>query len=213
MRNVFTLVLLLSAARAYGFCGFYVAKGDAKLFNRASQVVLVHDGDKAVMTMANDFQGDPKEFAVVIPVPTKIERGQIHVAEKALIDYVDAYSAPRLVEYFDGNPCVVYQPIVPKPQAVQESITVGAAASRAKTLGVTIEAKYTVGEYDILILSAKQSDGLETWLRENGYTIPNGAASVLESYINQHMHFFVAKVNLKEQAKLGYHYLRPIQVA
>ncbi|HEV2719288.1 MAG TPA: DUF2330 domain-containing protein, partial [Thermoanaerobaculia bacterium] len=29
----------------------------------------------------------------------------------------------------------------------------------------------------------------------------------------QHMHFFVAKVNLKEQAKLGYQYLRPIQVA
>src|SRR4029077_810672 len=91
--------------RASAFCGFYVAKGDAKLFNRASQVVLVHDEDKTVMTMANDFQGDPKEFAVVIPVPTKIERGQIHVAEKALIDHIDAYSAPRLVEYYARNPC------------------------------------------------------------------------------------------------------------
>jgi hypothetical protein len=213
MRNALTLVLLLSAARAYGFCGFYVAKGDAKLFNRASQVVLVHDSDKTVMTMANDFQGDPKEFAVVIPVPTKIERGQIHVAEKALIDHVDAYSAPRLVEYYDGDPCFVYQPVVPKPRAVSESITVTANAPLMKTLGVTIEARYTVGEYDILILSAKQSDGLEIWLRENGYTIPNGAAAVLDSYIKQHMHFFVAKVNLNEKAKLGYQYLRPLQVA
>ena len=84
MRTVLTLVVVLTASRAYGFCGFYVAKGDAKLFNRASQVVLVHDEDKTVMTMANDFQGNPKEFAVVIPVPTKIERGQIHIAEKAL---------------------------------------------------------------------------------------------------------------------------------
>jgi len=213
MRTAFTLLLLLAASPSFGFCGFYVAKGDAKLFNRASQVVLVHDEDKTVMTMANDFQGNPKEFAVVIPVPTKIERGQIHVAEKALIDRIDAYSAPRLVEYYDPDPCAptpVYAAAPPMQNAQVDRMNVGA---RAKSLGVTIEASYTVGEYDILILSAKQSDGLEIWLRENGYTIPQGAAAVLDSYIKQHMHFFVAKVNLKEQAKLGYQYLRPIQVA
>ena len=78
---------------------------------------------------------------------------------------------------------------------------------------MTIEAQYTVGEYDILILSAQQSTGLETWLRENGYRIPAGASAVLNSYIRQNLKFFVAKVNLKEQAKLGYSMLRPIQVA
>jgi hypothetical protein len=86
-------------------------------------------------------------------------------------------------------------------------------AARAKSLGVTIEARYTVGEYDILILSAAQSNGLETWLRENDYSIPRGASAVLASYIKQNMKFFVAKVNLEEQAKLGFSYLRPIQVA
>ena len=50
---------------------------------------------------------------------------------------------------------------------------------RARSLGVTIEARYTVGEYDILILSAQQSSGLETWLRENGYMIPAGASAVI----------------------------------
>src|SRR5438270_8905993 len=84
---------------------------------------------------------------------------------------------------------------------------------RARSLGVTIEATYTVGEYDILILSAKQSDGLETWLRENGYRVPPGAAQVLGSYLRQGLHFFVAKVNLKQQSKLGFSYLRPLQVA
>jgi hypothetical protein len=85
--------------------------------------------------------------------------------------------------------------------------------ARSKSLGVTIEARYTVGEYDILILSAQQSSGLETWLRENGYRVPAGAGSVLNSYIRQNLKFFVAKVNLKEQARLGYTVLRPIQVA
>ena len=211
MRNTLTLLLLLSAARAYAFCGFYVAKGDAKLFNRASQVVLVHDNDKTVMTMANDFQGDPKEFAVVIPVPTKIERGQIHIAEKALIDHVDAYSAPRLVEYYDGDPCAPVMDYV--TSAAGQGIPVPAPPPRAKSLGVTIEARYTVGEYDILILSAEQSEGLETWLTQNGYKIPPGASDVLGSYIKQNMRFFVAKVNLQEKSRIGFTFLRPIQVA
>jgi hypothetical protein len=58
------------------FCGFYVAKADTSLFNRASQVVLARDGDRTVLTMASDFKGEPKEFAVVIPVPTFITREQ-----------------------------------------------------------------------------------------------------------------------------------------
>ncbi|HSU83008.1 MAG TPA: DUF2330 domain-containing protein, partial [Thermoanaerobaculia bacterium] len=98
-------VLVVAARTALGFCGFYVAKADTRLFNQASQVVLARDGERTVLTMANDFKGDPKEFAIVIPVPTFLQREQIHVAEKALLDHLDAYSAPRLVEYFDEDPC------------------------------------------------------------------------------------------------------------
>src|SRR3954466_13105819 len=99
------LFALVPASLAHAFCGFYVAKADTKLFNRSSQVALVREGDRTVMTMASDFQGDPKEFAIVIPVPTFLAREQIHVGDKALVDHLDAYSAPRLVEYFDPDPC------------------------------------------------------------------------------------------------------------
>ena len=101
------LAATLWAPPAHSFCGFYVAAGDAKLFNRSSKVVLVRDGDRTVLTMANDFHGDPKQFAIVIPVPTVLAKGQIQVGEPALIDHLDAYSAPRLVEYFDEDPCRV----------------------------------------------------------------------------------------------------------
>jgi len=208
------LVLFLAAPAAFAFCGFYVAKADTRLFNRASQVALVRDGDRTVLTMANDFEGELKEFAVVVPVPTFLRKEQIHIGNKALMDHLDAYSSPRLVEYFDPDPCMMYkaraEAIVVNGQAPSLD---AAADKRAKSLGVTIEAKYTVGEYDILILSAEQSSGLETWLRENGYRIPNGAGPILGSYLKQGVRFFVAKVNLKEQTRLGYSYLRPIQVA
>src|SRR5207249_2911326 len=71
----------------------------------------------------------------------------------------------------------------------------------------------TVGEYDILILSARESGGLETWLRDNGYRLPAGASPILGSYLKQGMKFFVARVNLKEQSRLGFTYLRPLQMA
>ena len=202
------------AADVRGFCGFYVAKADTKIFNEASQVVLVRDGDRTVMTMVNDFKGDAKDFAVVIPVPTFLQREQIHVGDKALVDHVDAYSAPRLVEYFDQNPCVRYE-LMDRASvtAASPSMAERSRVATPKSLGVTIEAKYTVGEYDILILSAEQSTGLETWLRTNGYKIPAGASTVLASYIRQNMRFFVAKVNVTEQTRLGFSYLRPLQVA
>jgi hypothetical protein len=202
-----------SADRLSAFCGFYVAKADTTIFNQASQVVLVRDADRTVLTMANDFSGDPKEFAVVIPVPTVLERGQIHVGDKALVEHLDAYSAPRLVEYFDENPCAPRLFDSARVGGVARALSTALASSATASLGVRIEASYTIGEYDILILSAAQSTGLETWLRGSGYRIPPGASSVLGSYIKQGMKFFVAKVNLKEQATLGFRYLRPIQVA
>jgi hypothetical protein len=216
LRTLLTTVLLAAGAtpRADAFCGFYVAKADAKLFNHASQVALVRNGDRTVLTMANDFKGEAKEFAIVIPVPTVLEKDQIHVGDRAHIEHLDAFSAPRLVEYFDPDPCQVPMPMMgPASAGASRNMAMEDRMERSKSLGVTIEAQYTVGEYDILILSAKESSGLETWLRESGYRIPDGASSVLGSYIRQNMRFFVAKVNLKEQAKLGFTYLRPLQVA
>ena len=72
---------------------------------------------------------------------------------------------------------------------------------------------YVVGEYDIQILSATQSGGLVTWLKAEGYRLPAGATEVLGSYIRQNLKFFVARVNLTEQTRLGFTYLRPLQVA
>ena len=210
------LVTLASGVtRAEAFCGFYVAKADATLFNKASRVVLVRDGDRTVITMANDFRGDPKEFAMVVPVPTAIQREQINVGDRGLLDHLDAFTAPRLVEYADPDPCrVEVDSLRERMSAPMAMASVSQRADReAKSLGVRIEASYTVGEYDILILSAAQSAGLETWLRSNGYRIPAGASSVLSTYIKQQMRFFVAKVNLAERTKLGFANLRPIQIA
>lgn len=202
----------LSAPAASAFCGFYVAKADTDLFNDASKVVLVRDDERTVITMASDYRGDVNEFAMVIPVVDIPLREQINVANPALVDHLDEYTAPRLVEYYDENPCEMrYRRDMVAMSAPPEPEVMEMAMEEAEDLGVTIEAEYEVGEYDILILSAEESDGLITWLNQNEYRIPDGAEEVVGAYLRRGMKFFVAKVNLERHD--GSSMLRPIQVA
>jgi hypothetical protein len=199
--------------KAWAFCGFYVAKADAKLYNQASQVALARNGDRTVLTMANDYQGEVKDFAIVVPVPVVLQKEQVKISDSRIIERLDAFSAPRLVEYFDSDPCASEDNLrfenMPQPAAVTAP---AALRAQNESLGVTVEAKFTVGEYDILILSAKESGGLETWLVQNGYRIPRGAKQLLKPYIRQKLKFFVAKVNLDEYDKAGFQSLRPLQI-
>ncbi|MFW9257884.1 DUF2330 domain-containing protein [Nostoc sp. CALU 546] len=208
------VAVLCFAPAAWAFCGFYVAKADTKLYNKASQVVIARDGDRTVLTMANDFQGEVKDFAMVVPVPTVLQKEQVRVTEPKIIERLDAFSAPRLVEYFDPDPCApVYErelSAAPAPAASNQSAR---KRSSDDSLGVTVEARFNVGEYDILILSAKESGGLETWLKRNGYKIPRGAKQLLQPYIRSSMKFFVAKVNLDKFEQSGYQFLRPLQIS
>ena len=216
---IVAIACLIFAPSAWAFCGFYVAQADTSLYNEASQVIIARDGDRTVLTMANDYQGEVQDFALVVPVPTVIQQEQVNVAESTIIDRLDAFSAPRLVEYFDEDPCYlpsISEGIDADSLATFQGLTDesgGAFRSPAEALGITIEAAFSAGVYDILILSAEESDGFETWLRQNDYQIPAGASEVLGAYIRQDMKFFVAKVNLDEFDQSGYQRLRPLQIA
>lgn len=209
------LPLFLSAQPVLAFCGFYVSQADTSLYNHASQVIIAKDGDRTVLTMANDYQGEVKDFALVVPVPVVLQEDQVNVGERKIIQRLDNFSAPRLVEYFDSDPCNDYS-----RDMLMEAVPAAPSASGAarqkvsnEALGVTIENQFSVGEYDILILSAKESNGLETWLTQNDYRIPAGATKVLGAYIKQGLKFFVAKVNLKEFDRQGFQALRPLMMA
>lgn len=200
----------------FSFCGFYVSKADGSLKNKTSQVILVRDGNKNVITMYNDFKGDTKDFAMVVPVPVVLKRENIKVVPPSIFQRLNDYSAPRLVEYWDENPCSDYERRKMAPMADQLNevlVTSAFGTKRNVRQSVTVEAKYLVGEYDILILSAKESSGLKDWLNENGYKIPANAEEVLDPYIKSNLKFFVVKVNEKEKRRLNSNFLSPIQIS
>ncbi|MFL5742465.1 MAG: DUF2330 domain-containing protein [Flavisolibacter sp.] len=210
------LLVAMVSHEAMAFCGFYVSKADGTLKNKTSQVILVRDGDRNVITMYNDFQGNFKDFAMVVPVPVVLKKSDIKVVDQHIFSLLNEYSQPRLVQYFDQNPCnqTLYEEKMMRGKSMSDAVP-GVAYGNAsrKEEKVKIEAQYVVGEYDILILSAKESSALRTWLDENGYKIPPGADEVLEPYIKSNLKFFVVKVNEEEKKKLPGNFLRPIQIS
>ncbi|MFO0385701.1 MAG: DUF2330 domain-containing protein [Flavobacteriales bacterium] len=213
---ILLLLLSLYTLPSHAFCGFYVAKADATLFNNKSEVILVRDGLRTVITMSNDFKGDVRDFAMVVPVPVVLKEKDIRVVNRRVFDALDAYSAPRLAEYYDPEPCQRFDAVMSFSETSRKrSIAIEAQEMPESddVRGVTIEARYEIGEYDILILSATESTGLRDWLIENGYRIPAAADEVLDPYIRSNTKFFVVKVNLDRLRASGFDYLSPIQIA
>jgi hypothetical protein len=215
--SVFAFVAAtLAAPSAHAFCGFFVAGSSSKLTNPASQVAIVRQGSRTTMSLSNTYQGPPENFAMIVPVPVVLHEKDVRTLDLTVFDHIDALSAPRLVEYWEQDPCsppVKYEKRARSSSRREMAMDKDDSAVDRK-LGVTIEAKFAVGEYQILILSAKESNGLDQWLRLNHYTIPDGAAEALAPYVADKMKFFVAKVDIKKVKKneQGLIQLSPLRV-
>ncbi len=196
---VFAFVLFGTTSIAQAFCGFYVSGADAKLFNNATQVVLMREGTRTVLSMQNNYQGPPSDFAMVVPVPVILQKENVKTLPREVFAKVDQLDAPRLVEYWEQDPCAVEKAReerkgggpLPPPAAK-------AASGRGGDLGVTVEAQFTVGEYEVVILSAKDAAGLETWLNQEKYKIPEGSTALFRPYVQAGSKFFVARVDVKK---------------
>jgi hypothetical protein len=191
------LVALFIALPARAFCGFYVSDSNSKLFNNATQVALMREGTRTVLAMQNDYEGPPERFALVVPVPVVLQKENVKTLPRDLFTKLEQLDAPRLVEYWEQDPCAQGGGGTGEGFGNGHGRMGGAHASRsaAPDLGVTVEAQFTVGEYEIVILSAEDSGGLDTWLRREKYNIPAGAEPFLRPYVAAGSKFFVAKVD------------------
>jgi hypothetical protein len=207
------LCAVTPAREASAFCGFYVGGTDALLLNNATIVVLLRDGTRTVLSMQNNYQGPPDKFAMVVPVPVVLQKENVKTLPREVFDHIDQLASPRLVEYWEQDPCAQLQ----RDGAFGSATAVASAAPSIAAqggagYGVKIEAQFTVGEYEIVILSAKDSSGLDRWLKDNHYKIPEGAEPLLRPYVRDGSKFFVAKVDVsKVKMEKGMAMLSPLR--
>jgi hypothetical protein len=208
--------LAIAVRSAHAFCGFYVSGSGEKMFNEATQVVLMRDGTRTVLAMQNDYKGPLQDFAMVIPVPTVLQAKDVATLRADVFDRVESLGSPRLVEYWEEDPCPpenIYGGLLGNEAGeMSGGFGYGAGGFGMGRGGVTVEAKFDVGEYKIMILSATDSSGLETWLHDNAYKIPEGAEPLLRPYVETGSKFFVAKVDPKKvQMVDGHAALSPLR--
>src|SRR5262245_47784411 len=127
------LSALSFAPTADAFCGFYIAGADAKLFNNATMVVMMREGTRTVLSMQNNYQGPPENFAMVVPVPIVLQKENVKTLPADVFDRVDKLAAPRLVEYWEQDPCFVPPPMEAFPPSSMPVPTAMASAA-AKSL-------------------------------------------------------------------------------
>ena len=161
------------------------------IFSDATQVVMMREGTQTVLSLRNRYEGPPEDFAMVVPVPMVLEPEHVNTLEDDIFARIDTLTAPRLVEYFEEDPC-------PEDHSTADAGWENDAAAQDEDGGVSVEAEFKEGEYEITILGAEESTGLEDWLHDHDYNIPEGAAPYLEPYIQEGMYFFVAEVDPEE---------------
>ncbi len=191
------LCAVLAPATADAFCGFYIDTQGNEMVNNATQVVLMRQGTRTVLSMQNNYQGPPKDFAMVIPVPVVLKETDVKTLSRDVFKKVDTMSSPRLVEYWEQDPCNFDEDEDDAAPVARRKMPSKKAKESADDgdYGVTVEAKFDVGEYQIVILSAKEATGLDRYLRAQKYQIPKGAEPLLKPYVAAGSKFFVAKVN------------------
>lgn len=194
----------------------HVTSHKTELTNETAQVVMVRDGTKTVVTMAADYKGDASEFVMIVPVPERITREQVNVANPELLAKLQKFTSPRITKIHDPDPCMRGRGFAMAESAdasAPKAMSGVISTARERRLGVRVLERFDVGEYDIEILSASQSNGLIRYLEGKDYKLPSGAKPVLRSYIKQNMKFLLAKVDIEAHRKSGTHNLRPLQIA
>jgi len=206
-------MFLLAFSFAHAFCGTYVGDASSTISNGASKIGVSREGRRTTLTLFNDFKGDTTDFATLIPVPEILGPEDVKVVDPGIIARWDAFSAPREVSYSCSDFATEQQLASPHIGCGYADYALAAgmedmSLDSGATVGV--EAQFTVGAYDIVILSADESGGLLQWLNSNGYAIPGQSADLLQDYIDGGSYFFAARVHL-DGLENGQAWLPPLQ--
>lgn len=166
-----------------------------------AQVAISRQGEQTTFTVSVNPQGDPGDFAIVLPVPAILAESDIAVLDTEIFARLNGYTG-----------------VLTMPDAGcssggggGDSASDGDGGGGEGGSGVVIEGEYLVGDYEIVILSAVDPEALWTWLTDNDYNVAPVVIPALEQYIEEGMYFMAAKVSPEATAADGTP-LPPLQV-
>lgn len=172
--------------------------------------------DETILWDQVRYAGDPKEFAWVLPVR---DGAKIELARDAFLTALDAATQNTVQgpERFcngggggsssTGGGCGSFT-----LSADESASFAGGGSSGGMDAGssdVTVLANTVVGPYQAVTIRAKQgTTGIDTWLKDNGFVIPDEVAPVVDAYTREGFDF----IALRLRPGQGVRAMRPVRV-
>jgi len=169
---VFIIIISLNFVSADGGYfpspGYWIQPGQ-------QQAVIFHEDNTETMIVTSDFKGNAKNFAWIIPTPTK---PQVTKASEEVFTNIQKLTQPEYdYGYSLGN------------------VMMAATAERLEYGGVVVISQQQVDYYDVTTLLATNTQDLVNWFNENNYTYPEEYSYVLKSYIDKGWFFTAVKIS------------------
>jgi len=187
------LAALFGASRAEAFPGLYFASSNARVTNNATQIVVMREKTRTVMSIQPDYQGPVENFVLLLPVPASFTAKDVKTMSRTMFERIELYGAPRLVEYWEVDPC---------SSGIDNAPDAGSGVNVTRGFGgqqgAKVEARFAVAEYDVAVLGAKESSGIVDWLKANKYFVPPGADAYLKPLVESGSRFLAVKLDGKK---------------
>ncbi len=174
------LLLPLLAERSARACGAAFFEDPTTVHVTAHRMAISIATDRTIIWDQIQYQGDPKDFAFVFPVPPG---SSVELGDDAWLTALDAYTSPVIYAPRDSSHggCALMG------CAATENTTAGNASAH----GNGPNAALSIGPYEVAIVTPKTSAELLGAFTQAGLTVPSGADAIVSSYLAAGMSFVV----------------------
>jgi hypothetical protein len=192
-----TLALAPSDAQA---CGGFFCSATNPVNQAAEHIVFAQNGDGTVTAVIEiQYQGPAEQFSWLLPISSVPMGDEIAVASNAALQRLKQATNPQynLTVRVEGT-CDERE--FPQSASNDSSGSSGPGINLSGgEKGVTVEAQGVVGSFEWTAISvdealADPADVATTWLRDNGYDVPEGAAGLLRPYLEEGLYLLALKL-------------------
>ncbi|MEU3727453.1 DUF2330 domain-containing protein [Streptomyces sp. NPDC031705] len=196
------IVALVSPAYACG-CGAMVPDGGSRIGVDRESSVVRWDGRTEEIVMRFTVGGDARRAAWIMPVPG---RASVELGNPALFPQLADLTRPerRTRTYF-------WPRGTDWPFSSGSSDGVGAALPGAGA-PVGVVGRERLGDFDVARLTATDPEALRTWLRDNGFELPERLAAELKPYVDQKWEYVAVRLAPREQGRTLRGELEPLRI-
>jgi hypothetical protein len=207
MMSAIMIVGLIGAPEADSACCYFAAK-DKDVQQPGQKAFITWDPDKKLesFTVQPKFEGNAKDFGMVIPTPGK---PQLDEMPRDFFKEMAVYTILKQREYPETHLAAAGQVFGFAGAGGLGGLGgfggglggggafIGGAAMPPRPPAVKVLETGVVGALDYKILEAKRADDLYDWLKDHKYKF-GGDEATLQHYINKGWYFTVMKIDTKQ---------------